>query len=225
MQDRKAPERRLRRPGAVAVGGLALLLSAGLWLGTLAAELASRDRVLRVGSPSRLDPTRSESDRLLEAEAGSGKAERIDASKLLPISAPGWIVQGPQEVPGSGGAAIEAYFNPTEEDQKLVTPLVVYVQVRREADEVAARVALDAWVRSRYGVEPSRESLVKHSVLTAGAQGGRSYFVGWVSGPYVYGVDAAFTRFVPGGARKIGGSAAKAVAEEILRMPGSGAKQ
>lgn len=163
----------------------------GLWLTTLVLE---SDVTITGVRDSLAGDDMSASDDLLNFDKPIVVSEPMDATPYLPGELKGWRLDGPQPVPSEQDKAVEAYYNPETDERNLVTPLVVYAQVRKVDGAVEARVA--DWL-SRY---PNMQATIDIGGVPASigtSEDGRSMTIVWSEPGILLYVDASFTHFLP----------------------------
>lgn len=203
--------------------GMALFtLSVLVWGGTLAYEVSGLSEGKKVslgggllnfgGAPSSAD------DLLLRKDTPDAEV----SSKLksgLPRAMDGWVVQGPQPVPGTDGSVVECIFNPRSDERSLVAPQVVYVQLRKSKSDQGGGDELTRARADRYPEGVGRIVFEGQEFEVGYSADSRSYFMGFADGDIAYAIDASFTDFVPGEdpIGKLKG-AAQEIAKEVLNQ-------
>ncbi len=194
-----------------------VLLAAVLWIATAVWE-SREEGLLKPGALSgtaaRLTTGgTSQSDKLLEVDT---TPEPVDVGGLLPSSIEGWIVQGPQPVPGTTDV-YELVLTPRDDERSLVTPLACYLQM---AVSDKADISVEAIRDSRYPVDPGTAPFGSIVAITGWSSDRQSYFMGWHTGDVSVGIDSSFTYSHASPDYSLLRTSAEEIAEKVLSVPG-----
>ena len=216
----------LRYPAYRIAGTVILLLAATAWLVTLLIESGDEQASFSQAARALLaGRDEAASDVLLELDTGEPETERLVGGDLVPVLLDGWVVQGPQSVPGSAGAEVETFYNPADDERKIDTPLMVYVRVSK-AESVQS--AADQPVRradERYAAGRAASVIDGVAVEVGHTEDFRFYYIGWAQDDLVYTVEAAYTHFVPQvRAREILVPAAEEIAGAVIGLSAGGGR-
>lgn len=194
-----------------------LLVAAVVWVATAVWE-SREEGLLKPGAfsnaASRLTQSgTSQSDKLLELDT---TPEPVDIGGLLPSSVEGWIVQGPQPVPGATDV-YELVLTPRDDERSLVTPLACYLQmtVSDKAD-----VSVEAIRDARYPVDPATMPFGSILAVTGWSSDRQSYFMGWQTGEVSVGIDSSFTYSHQSADESLLRVSAEEIAEKVLSVRG-----
>ncbi len=186
----RTPSRRAFAVGVLALAGLLWVTTLFIESGDEREELAAAARALLATRDS------AASDALLEIDTGPDEQDELSIA-VIPGAADGWVVQGPQPVPGTAGSRVEAFFNPIDDERKIDTPLVVYVQVTRVASALDATVEPARRADERYPAGRATVAVDGVPAEVGHTDDLRIYYLGWAEGDLVYTVEATFTNVVP----------------------------
>lgn len=150
---------------------------------------------------------------------------------LLPPAFKDHLTNARHLVPGSGGAAAEAIYEPEGEKHTVVMPLNVYARATWHGDLSKANGEIKNTLGARYPKDQSSMVINNRTTASTGFEESySSYFIGWSKGGWSFKVDVSYKYVTPktnpkDNLKKVGDNAVAYIEEYIARQTGSSKAQ